>query len=177
MQTVSHVSLGGHPAPFQLDEDGYESLRSYFERARSRLEGDPDRDEILRDLEQSIGDRFVTLLHSGTRVIAGSEVDAILGQVGTVDLDGGNGTVREVQPPGRRRLFRIEQGKWVSGVCEGLAVYSSVGVEWVRTIFVLATVFTGGFVILVYLALMFALPVVRTRDECEAALRSSPRTT
>lgn len=177
MQTVSHVSLGGHATPFQLDEDGYKSLHSYFERARSRLRHDPDRDEILRDLEQSIGDRFATLLHSRTRVIAGSEVDAVLGQVGTVDLDGGSAQVHEVQPPRRRRLFRIEQGKWISGVCQGLAVYSSTGVEWVRTIFVLAAVFTGGFVILVYLALMFALPVVQTRGECEAMFRSSPRAT
>lgn len=177
MKTVSHVSLSGHSAPFQLDEGGYESLRSYFERARSRLRGDLDCDEILCDLEQSIGERFVTLLHSETRVITDSEVDAVLGQVGTVDAGSGNDQILEAKSLRHRRPFRIEQGKWISGVCQGLAVYSSVGVDWVRTIFVLATIFTGGFVILIYLTLVFALPVVQTRDECESLTRSAPRAT
>lgn len=174
MQTVIHASLSGHSTPFQLDEGGYASLRSYFERARSRLQGDPDRDEVLRDLEQSIGDKLATLSQAGKRVIAGSEVDSVLRQVGTVD-PGDDGHAREARAAGRR-LCRILQGKWISGVCQGLAAYSSVGVDWVRTIFILATVFTGGVVILIYLALMFALPVVQTRDECEAAPGSSPGT-
>lgn len=175
MKTVIHVSLSGHSTPFQLDEDGYQSLRSYFEQARSRLEGDPDRDEILRDLEQSIGEKLAVLPRPADRVIAGGEVDSVLGQVGTVDAGGRQ--ARDAPPPGLRRLCRIEQGKWITGVCAGLAVYSGIGVEWVRAIFILATVFTSGLVALVYLALMFALPVVRTRAEYEAMLRSSPRTT
>ena len=178
MKTVTHVSLSGHSAPFRMDEDGYETLRIYFERARSRLERDPDRDEVLRDLEQSIGEKFMALLHSGDRLITGGEVDSVLAHVGTVDVDNsGKGQTREAQSTRPRRLCRIDHGKWISGVCQGLAVYSSVGVDWVRTIFVFATIFTGGFVILIYLALMFALPVVMTRDDYEAMLRASPGAT
>ena len=177
MQTVTEVSLSGHSTPFRLDGDGYESLRSYFERARSRLQGDPDRDEILRDLEQSIGEKFVVLLRTGSRIIAGNEVDAVLRQIGTVDPGSGDQRSSEVQSITHRQLCRIMQGKWISGVCEGLAAYSGIGVAWVRTIFVLATVFTGGVVLLIYLAFMFALPVARTRDECGAMFRSPPRAT
>lgn len=173
MQTVTHVSLSGHPTPFQLDEDGYQSLRSYFDRARSRLKRDPDRDEVLRDLEQSIGEKFVALLQGRDRTITGQEVDSILAQVGKVDLDNGTSPAREPQGFRPRRLCRILEGKWFSGVCVGLAEYSSIDVDWVRTIFVLATVFTGGVVILIYLALMFVLPVVRTHDEYEATLRAT----
>lgn len=175
MQIVTHVSLSGHPTSFQLDEKGYQSLRSYFARARSRLKRDPDRDEILCDLEQSIGEKFVALLHSGKRVIGAVEVDAVLRQVGTVDLDNGSHPARDAQPFRPRRLCRILEGKWFSGVCVGLAAYSSIDVNWVRAIFVLATIFTSGFVILIYLALMFVLPVVQTHDEYETTLRvSSP---
>ncbi|HET9818433.1 MAG TPA: PspC domain-containing protein [Rhodanobacteraceae bacterium] len=172
MQTVTHVSLSGHSTPFQLDEDGYQSLRSYFERARSRLKRDPDRDEVLRDLEQSIGEKFVALLRGRDRIIAGHDVDSVLVQVGKVDLDIGTSPSREAQSFRPRRLCRILEGKWISGVCVGLAVYSSIGVDWVRAIFILATVFTGGVVILIYLGLMFALPVVQTHDEYKATLRS-----
>ena len=173
MQTVTHVSLSGHSTPFQLEEDGYQSLRSYFERARSRLKRDPDRDEVLRDLEQSIGEKFVALLRGRDRIIAGHEVDSILTQVGTVDLDNGPSQARERLGFRPRRLCRILEGKWFSGVCVGLAEYSSIDVDWVRTIFIIATIFTGGVVILIYLALVFTLPVVQTHDEYVATLRSA----
>ncbi|EIL98588.1 phage shock protein PspC [Rhodanobacter thiooxydans LCS2] len=169
-----HVGLSGHTTTFLLDEEGYRSLRSYFERARSRLGGDPDREEVLRDLEQSIGERFAALSPSGGRVIAGNEVDAVLGQVGTVDPGSGNGPDRHESPMRRRPFCRIAQGSWIGGVCTGLAIRSGIRVDWVRTIFILGAVFTGGIVVLVYLALVFALPVVQTRDEYEDLCRLSP---
>lgn len=176
MQTVIHVGLSGHATTFLLDEHGYGSLRRYFERARSELGSDPDRDEILRDLEQSIGEKLAVLTRSGVRVIAGNEVDSVLGQVGTVDPGSGSGSGRGRQRPSMRprRFCRIEQGKWIGGVCAGLAMRSGIRVDWVRTIFILATVFTGGLVALVYLVLMFALPVLQTRDEYEGICRMSP---
>lgn len=174
MQTVIHVALSGHATAFQLDEDGYGALRAYFERAHSRLGRNPDRDEILRDLEQSIGEKLVVLPHSGGRLITGSEVDAVLGQVGTVDPGGDNGQARRAPPMRPRKFCRVAQGKWISGVCAGLAIRSGVRVGWVRAIFVLATLFTSGAVALVYLALVFALPVLQTRDEYEGMCRSSP---
>lgn len=169
-----HVGLSGHATTFLLDEDGYASLRSYFERARSRLGRDPDREEILRDLEQSIGDRFMALSPSGGRVIAANEVDAVLGQVGTVDPGSDSGQDRHGSSTRPRRFCRIAQGSWIGGVCTGLAIRSDIRVDWVRTIFILAAVFTGGIVVLVYLALVFALPVVQTRDEYEDLCRMSP---
>ncbi|HKR77263.1 MAG TPA: PspC domain-containing protein [Rhodanobacter sp.] len=165
MQTVIHVGLGSHATALQLDEEGYGSLRSYFERAHTRLRRNPDRDEILRDLEQSIGEKLAALPRSVGRIIAGSEVDAVLGQVGTVDPGSGNDQVRHTPSVRPRRFCRIEQGKWISGVCAGLAIRSGIRVGWVRAIFVLATIFTSGMVALVYLALVFALPVLQTRDE------------
>jgi phage shock protein C len=174
MQTVIHVGLSGHATAFLLDEDGYGSLRRYFERARAGLARDPDRDEILRDLEQSIGEKLAVLPHAGGQVIAGREIDSVLAQVGTVDLGSGNGQARHAPSMRPRRFCRIEQDKWIGGVCTGLAARSGVRVDWVRTIFILTTVFTGGMMALVYLALVFALPVLRTRDDYEDMCRLSP---
>jgi phage shock protein C len=174
MQTVIHVGLSGHATAFLLDEDGYGSLRRYFERARAGLARDPDRDEILRDLEQSIGEKLAVLPHAGGQVIAGREIDSVLAQVGTVDPGSGNGQARHAPSMRPRRFCRIEQDKWIGGVCTGLAARSGVRVDWVRTIFILTTVFTGGMMALVYLALVFALPVLRTRDDYEDMCRLSP---
>lgn len=177
METVIHLSLSGHPVQFQLDEDGYECLRSYFRNARSRLKRNPDRDEILRDLERSIGEKFNALLRPESCAVSGDEVDAVLRKIGMVDNGNGAKEVPKRDSSNRKGPCRIDQGKWFSGVCTGLAAYSGVDVGWVRTIFILATLFTGGIVILIYLTLMFALPLVPTPDDFEAASRGWPRTT
>jgi phage shock protein PspC (stress-responsive transcriptional regulator) len=174
MQTVIHAGLRGHTTAFLLDEDGYGSLRAYFECAHSRLRRNPDRDEILRDLEQSIGEKLAALPHSEGRIIAGSEVDTVLGQVGMVDPDGDNGRPQRASSMRPRKFCRVEQGKWVSGVCAGLALRSGIHVGWVRAIFVLAAIFTSGMVVLVYLALVLVLRVLQTRDEYEGMCRSLP---
>jgi phage shock protein C len=157
---------------FQLEEDAYNALRTYLDRARSRLRRDAGRDEVLRDLEQSIGEKFVSLLGAGNRVINRREVESVLEQVGAVDTGNGESARAEPQADRPRRLCRIEEGQWFFGVCQGLAAYSSIKVEWVRLIFVIFTVFTGGAAALLYLILMFALPLVHTHDEYVASLRT-----
>jgi phage shock protein PspC (stress-responsive transcriptional regulator) len=169
MQTVIQVSLSGHSKAFQLEEEAYRALQAYLERARSRLKRDPDHEEVLRDLEQSIGEKLGQSLRPENRVISRKEIDVVLDEVGAVNT--GNGDAADPAQFGRpRRLCRIEEGKWICGVCQGLAAYSGIAVEWVRSIFVVVSVFTGGIPVLIYLALMFALPVVRTYDEYNASL-------
>jgi phage shock protein PspC (stress-responsive transcriptional regulator) len=165
MQKVIQISLSGHPTMFQLAEDAYASLQAYLDRARSRLKRDPDRDEVLRDLEQSIGDKLAALLRSENRVISRREIDAILEQVGAVNTGNGEGPAVAAPPHRPRRLCRIQEGEWFAGVCQGLAAYSSIDVAWVRTIFILLTICTGGLPIILYIVLMFVLPVARTYDE------------
>jgi phage shock protein PspC (stress-responsive transcriptional regulator) len=171
MQTVIQVSLSGHSKAFQLEEEAYQALQAYLERARSRLKRDPDREEVLRDLEQSIGEKLGQSLRSDSRVISRKEIEVVLDEVGSVDT--GNADATDAPQFGRpRRLCRIEEGKWFFGVCQGLAAYSGITVDWVRSIFVIVSVFTGGIPVLIYLVLMFALPVVRTYDEYNASLRT-----
>lgn len=177
MQKVIPISLSGHSTTFQLNEDAYAALQSYLERARSRLRRDPDREEVLRDLEQSIGEKLAHLAGTDARAINRKEIEGVLEQVGAVDVEN-NDAARPEPPAGySRRLCRIEEGQWLAGVCEGLAVYSSIRVDWVRAIFVIGTVFSGGLVALLYLVLMFALPVVRTHAEYFASLRTHSNAT
>jgi phage shock protein PspC (stress-responsive transcriptional regulator) len=52
----------------------------------------------------------------------------------------------------------------LAGVCNGLAAYSDLRVDWVRTLFVFATLLTGGLFVVVYIAMAFILPVAPTRE-------------
>ncbi len=66
--------------------------------------------------------------------------------------------------PRGRRLQRVREGQQIAGVCNGLAAYSEIDVDWVRTIFVLGTLVTAGLLGLVYIAMAFILPVAPSGD-------------
>ena len=181
MQKVIGISLSGHPAMFQSDEAAYEVLRRYFERARLRLKDDPDHEEVIRDLEQSIGEKLAELARAGVHVVGVAHINAVLEETGAVDVEAGSHFSTAPDQPAdgrvRRRLYRIQEGQSIAGVCQGLAAYSGIRVDWVRTIFFLLTLVTGGVFGIVYLVMAFVLPLVQTREEYAAAQRVRPETT
>lgn len=183
MKKVIQITLSGHPTPFQLDQAADEALQSYLDRATSRLESDPDHEEVLRDLEQSIAEKLARLPDATTRVVRREEVDSALEEVGAVDIGNADAVVPQPRSGQRRRFYRIAQGQWLAGVCVGLAAYSSIRVSRVRLIVVIASMFVAflamvsllssvvlGFFLaalplVIYLALAFAVPVVRSSGE------------
>ena len=65
-------------------------------------------------------------------------------------------------PPAKRKLTRIKEGQEIAGVCTGIAAYTEIRIDWVRTVFVLATIFSGGLFLILYIALAVLLPVMPT---------------
>ena len=55
MNTVIIINLNGNA--FHLEEPGFQSLRAYLERAQAQLKDNPDKAEIMADLEQAIADK------------------------------------------------------------------------------------------------------------------------
>ncbi|MCL4258306.1 MAG: PspC domain-containing protein [Anaerolineales bacterium] len=162
MKNLVLIQLSGHTASFQAEQDAYDALRRYLDRARRSLQADPDHEEVLRDLEQSIGDKFAARLQSAEQVLALGDINAVLADVGPV---AGESTAAATPPKGRRRLVRIQEGQEILGICQGLSAYSDINVDWLRTIFIGLALVTGGAFILVYFAAAFFLPVVATREE------------
>ncbi|WP_431727397.1 PspC domain-containing protein [Verrucosispora sp. TAA-831] len=86
---------------------------------------------------------------------------------------------RSAPPPsgGRPRgrfWCRINEGKWFGGVCLGVAAYGEFRVDWLRTVALLLTLFTGGLLAVAYLVLMLVLPVLPTVADYERP-RNAPR--
>lgn len=162
MHKVINAGLDGQAKPFRLHEDAYDALGLYLDRARSRLVGDPDQAEVLGDLERSIGAKLADRLGAGDRILTAGDVASVLDEVGPVGADEDQPELVE-NPLRRRRLNRIRDGQQIAGVCSGVAAYSEIRVDWVRTAFVLLALATGGLFVLVYLAMAFLLPIVPTR--------------
>jgi phage shock protein C len=164
MQKTTVVSFTGHDEQFRLDEAAFDRLQRYLDRAGRRLEDDPDRAEVLGDLERSIGDRLSAMPGSPDRQFSAADIEAVLDEIGMVDTGREPATEESVPPTQRRRLRRIREGQKFAGVCTGLADYADIGVDWVRTGFILGSLVTGGLLIVVYIALIFILPISPTRD-------------
>ncbi|HEY5229061.1 MAG TPA: PspC domain-containing protein, partial [Opitutaceae bacterium] len=180
------INLNG--VAFQLEEGGFDALRAYLDTAGRRLEGNPDKDEILADIEQAIADKFRSLLGASKTVIVTKEATDIIEAMGPVEDSSGGSEAPRSAPgtpaPGAqsapnagpvpvaahspKRLYKIRDGAKIGGVCNGIAAYLNVDVTIVRVLFALFG-FIYGSGILIYLLLMFVLPEANTPDEMAEA--------
>ncbi len=181
MNKVITINLNGNA--YQLEEDGFEALRRYLDSAARRLEGNPDKAEIIADIEQSIGDKFRALMGANKNVVATKEVEDVIAEMGPVQDDatdakddtpgragdpgqpaGGPAAAAPGGPWPHKRLFRIREGGKIAGVCNGLAAYFGIEVTLVRVLFVFVAL-TFGAGALLYVIMMFIIPAAETPAE------------
>src|SRR5580692_8987874 len=85
MNTVIIINLNGNA--FHLEEPGFQSLRAYLERAQAQLKDNPDKAEIMADLEQAIADKCAHFLRPHKNVLSAAEIDEILKEMGPVQSE------------------------------------------------------------------------------------------
>jgi phage shock protein PspC (stress-responsive transcriptional regulator) len=194
MRPVISVSLNGRA--YQLEDDAHAALADYLDAAARALAGNPDRTEILGDLEQAIADKCERCLGPHKTVVIRTEIEQVIREMGPVDSGAASGARADATSPGgeargggaagadagaaghtsgatSKRLYQISDGALISGVCKGIAVYLDVDVTLVRVVFAVATVLTGGLAILAYVVMMFIVPYASTPEE-QAAARGLP---
>jgi len=182
MNTVIIINLNGNA--FHVEEPGFQSLRAYLERAQTQLKDNPDKTEIVADLEQAIADKCAHYLRPHKNVLTAAEIEDVLKQMGPVQTDGAQPAAgsepRAAQDepraqttngagPAPKRLYQIREGAMLSGVCNGLAAYFKIDVAIVRVVFVVLALLTWGAWILVYIGMMLVIPFANTGEEHAAA--------
>jgi phage shock protein PspC (stress-responsive transcriptional regulator) len=170
MERVVTINLNGNP--YQLEEPAYEAVRAYLERAEAALADNPDKNEVLRDLEQAIADKCAGYLSPAKSVVAADEMTKIIAEMGPVEGEGAaasEGAQAQAGAATRKRLYRIREGANIAGVCAGLAAYFDIDVNIIRLLFIVLTIITSGGMLLVYVAMMFLIPSAHTSEEWAAA--------
>lgn len=178
MQRVVSINLNGNA--YQLDESGYDGLREYLESAGRALATNPDRAEIMADLEQAIAEKCQRFLGPHKSVVSATEIDLVVKEMGPIEMPSvGDGHGPDVETasgkeaphaePRPRRLYRNPDGAMIAGVCSGLATYVGIDVAFVRIGFVLVALLSKGAGIFVYVVMMFIVPEARTGAERAAA--------
>jgi phage shock protein PspC (stress-responsive transcriptional regulator) len=187
MNKVIAINLGGNA--YQLEEAGYDALRAYLESAAARLKDNPDRDEIVSDIERAIAEKFRALLAGHKNVVETREVNAVINEMGPIETGAGpavsgaqnpgnasrpDAPVEEQPKNGQRRFYRITDGAMLAGVCNGIGAYFNVDPTFVRLAFVFSTIFWGSG-LMVYIVLALVVPEAVTPEE-KAAASGSPAT-
>jgi phage shock protein PspC (stress-responsive transcriptional regulator) len=184
MQKVISINLNGNA--YQLEENGYNLLTAYLERAESQLRDNPDKAEVIADLEQAIADKCRDCLGPHKTVVSGDDTARILNEMGPVDAPAGEGDSAHAEPGGAsiagdeagdktgagaapKRLYLIREGAMIGGVCKGFAAYLNIDVTIVRLIFVALVAVTYGGWIFAYFVMMFIIPPANTSEERAAA--------
>jgi phage shock protein PspC (stress-responsive transcriptional regulator) len=178
MQKVIAINLNGNA--YHVEESGYDALIAYLDAAQRTLRDNPDRDEILADLEQAIAEKCQRFLGAHKTVVSAAEVDQIVKEMGPVggaaEPAGGAGAGAAAgQPhtsaglPPRRRLYRTPDEAMLAGICGGIGAFFGIDPTIVRVVFVVLLFATGGGFAILYLVLAFVLPSARTPEERAAA--------
>lgn len=177
--TTRHMRLAGHARVFTLNDEAHAELQDYLRRARTTLGSEPDADETLRDLEASIGEQLEPLYTSPDTVVTAEEMLPILDQTGAIVADAADPA--STSPQRGPFWARIIEGKWLGGVCLGIATRGGFNPAWVRGLSVALVVLIAGIIaplgegipmlvflvaaVLCYLALLLLLPPVKTVRE------------
>ena len=179
MHKVIVINLNGNA--YQLDEIGYDAVRAYLDRAETQLRTSPDVAEIMADLEQAIAEKCQRFLSPHKTVVSAGEIEQILAEMGPVEPAAGEpaGPHPSHQPRASgkaaddggapKRLYRIDDGAMIAGVCTGLSAYFNLDVTLIRIAFVALALFTKGFSLLIYGIMMVDVPPASTSEEHAAA--------
>lgn len=175
MNKVTTIHVSGRA--YQLEESGYEQLRRYLDAAAAALAENPDKDEIMGDLEAAIAEKCQSALSPHKSVVTTADVERIIAEMGPVaGASKENAGAKEPKPGAPKRLYQIREGAWITGVCQGLAAYFDIDVTIVRVLFALFTILTHGAGIGLYFVMMVFIPVARTPEEHARAAGVAPIT-
>ena len=157
---------------FHIDENAYNRMRRYLESVKRSFANTPGSDEILADIEARIAELFHEKLANERQVITIKEVDEVIAIMGQPedymvdeDIFDDEPKAASKEPKRVKKLYRDIEAKYVAGVSAGLAHYVGVDPIWIRIIWILLTIFSGGSFILIYGLLWILIPEARTTSQ------------
>lgn len=164
-KTISIHIMG---SSFIIEEDAYELLNDYLRRLKISFENTKGSEEIIEDIELRIAELAAQYLNEKKQVLTLIDIQAILRTLGNPDEfemeeeeKHTAGSSQKESFSKSRKLYRDTQNKMISGVCSGIAAYFDVDVVWIRLLFA-ALLFIGGFIVPVYLVLIWIVPEAKT---------------
>ena len=186
MNEIKKYSLAG--VEFFFEKVAYTRLTDYQKRLKEAYRNNPDKEEIVADIEARIAELILSSQSDAKNVVCLPLVESIVAQLGSPeDISGDEEATEESASRIPRRLYRDLENKKLGGVCAGFAKYFGVDAVWVRLALfspLLLLFFSGlphmwwcaqvggnifGIFLLVYIVSWFAIPGAKSaRQKLEA---------
>lgn len=171
MNKTVNINLAG--TFFHIDEDAFGKLSRYLEAIKKSLSDPQGSDEIIRDIEARIAELFSEKIESSSHVVTLKEVDAVIKVMGQPEdymvdeeiFDDTPVTAKSRRSSSYKQLFRDIDNKFIAGVSSGLGHYLGIDAIWVRLLWVLLTVFSSGFFIIVYILFWILVPAAESTSD------------
>ena len=174
MKKTVTINLGG--IVFNIDDDARDRLSTYLTDLEKRFP-EEERAEIIRDIEERMAE-LLTFKLQNRNVVEIHDVEEVIEVIGKPEqFDDESGenegtqasssqtTTTGKQPRRPRKLYRNSNDRVVSGVASGLAVYFDIDPAVIRILFIVLTLISFGWGILIYLVMLIIMPEAKTKAQ------------
>jgi len=174
MNKTININLAG--LFFHIDEDAFQRLQRYLAAVRNSFSGTNGADEIMSDIESRIAELFLEKRANEQQVISITHVEEVINIMGQpedyeVDEDifdestrSSRGSYTNFNKKGKQ-LFRDTQNGYIGGVSAGLSYYLGIDTVWIRVLWIVATFFSAGWLIPIYILLWIFVPDAITTNQ------------
>jgi phage shock protein PspC (stress-responsive transcriptional regulator) len=157
---------------FYIEEDAYQKLDTYLKEVREYFASFADSKDIIEDIESRIEEQLLDLSAKDKtdRIVTNTHVDVLIKSMGRPqEFEGGEAGQSEpasatTESKPHKKLYRDKERAIIGGVASGLAQYFGIDPVIVRVLF-FVSVFLGGFGVVSYIFLWFAVPEAKTATE------------
>ncbi|TDU39578.1 phage shock protein C (PspC) family protein [Gelidibacter sediminis] len=173
MNKTVNINLAG--IFFHIDEDAYLKLQRYLEAIKRSFTDSQGRSEIVADIEARIAELFNERVKNDKQVIRIQEVDEVISIMGQPEDYLVDDEIFEDEPQKAyqshrqsttsKKLFRDTDNSYIGGVSSGLGHYLGVDAIWMRLLWILLALGTGGTFIFIYILFWILVPEARTTAE------------
>ena len=170
MNKTVNINLAG--IFFHIDEDAYLKLQRYLEAIKRSFTDSQGRSEIIADIEARISELFSERVKDDKQVIGIKEVDEVITIMGQPEDYLVDDEIFEDRPQqsyrsssSSKKLFRDTENSYIAGVSSGLGHYLGIDAVWVRLLWILLTLGSGGTFILIYILFWVLVPEAVTTSE------------
>ncbi len=172
MNKTVNINLAG--IFFHIDEDAYLKLQRYLEAIKRSFTDSQGRSEIISDIEARIAELFSERIQNEKQVVGIKLVDDVIAIMGQPEDYLVDDEIFEDEPIHKSRqrsskpskkLYRDTDNSYIGGVAAGLSHYLGIDMIWVRLLWIVFAIGSGGTFIFIYLLFWALVPEAVTTAE------------
>jgi phage shock protein PspC (stress-responsive transcriptional regulator) len=169
MNKTVNINLAG--IFFHIDEDAYLKLQRYLDAIKRSFTDSQGRDEIITDIEARIAELFTENLQNERQVVSSKLVDQVITIMGQPEDYLVDEEIFEDEPTYQysnrpiKKLFRDTDNSYIGGVSAGLAHYLAIDAVWLRLLWIILAIGSGGSFILIYILFWILVPEAKTTTD------------